>query len=415
MGTIAVVACCDTKYHEIKFVRGQIAALGHTPLVVDISIGPNLPMEGDVTREDILRSGGYSPEDVVLRMSKSEAIAAMSASIQGTILRLFQEKKIHGVLGMGGLQNTVMCSAAFRLLPLGFPKLIVSTVASGYRYFETVVADKDIMVMPSIVDFCGMNVISDAVLSNAAAAIAGMVRQGRGEISTEGHFIIGTTLMGITNDTVMAAADKLAERGHEVISFHSTGVGGRTLEQMVRDGHIKAVMDLTLHEMAAEHFGDYGYCKGAVNRLCAGAQAGIPMLVCPGGIDFIALRKDELFPDEEKRGYVWHNPELTHTRLYESEILDITRLIVERLNQSKGKVEVLLPMGGLRTLSREGEPFHMPDTIRKMKEIFRTGLRPDITLKCVEYNFMDPEFSDIIVEEMEKLLNREGEWASGHS
>jgi uncharacterized protein (UPF0261 family) len=415
MGTIAVVACCDTKFHEIKYVQGQIAALGHTPLVVDISIGPNLPMVGDITRENILRDGGYSPEEVVLRMSKSDAIAAMSSSVQGTIRRLFHEKKIHGVLGMGGLQNTVMCSAAFRLLPLGFPKLIVSTIASGYRYFEAVVADKDIMVMPSIVDFCGMNVISDVVLSNAAAAIAGMVQQGRGEISTQGHFIIGTTLMGITNDTVMAAADKLAERGREVISFHSTGVGGRTLEQMIRDGHIKAVMDLTLHEMAAEYFGDYGYCKGAVNRLCAGAQAGIPMLVCPGGIDFIALRKDELFPDEEKRGYVWHNPELTHTKLYEKEILDITQLIVERLNQSKGPVEVLLPMGGLRTLSRKGEPFYKPETVRKMKETFEAGLRPDITLKCVEYNYMDPEFSDIIAEEMETLLKREKEHTGGHS
>ena len=133
MGTIAVVACCDTKFHEIKYVQGQIAALGHTPLVVDISIGPNLPMVGDITRENILRDGGYSPEEVVLRMSKSDAIAAMSSSVQGTIRRLFHEKKIHGVLGMGGLQNTVMCSAAFRLLPLGFPKLIVSTIASGYR------------------------------------------------------------------------------------------------------------------------------------------------------------------------------------------------------------------------------------------------------------------------------------------
>lgn len=406
MGIIAIVACCDTKFHEIQFVHQKITEAGHTPLVVDISIGPNLPMQGDVTRDQILSDGGYVPNDVVHHFSKSDAVAAMSDSICKTLLRLFEAQKIQAVFGMGGLQNTVMCSAAFRLLPLGFPKLIVSTIACGYRYFDSVVADKDITVVPSIVDFCGMNVISDVVLSNAVAAVIGMMEHGGGKINTDGHFIIGTTLMGITNDTVMAAADQLAKQGREIISFHSTGVGGRTLEQMIRDGHIKAVMDLTLHEMAAEYFGDYGYCKGAVNRLCAGAEKGIPMLVCPGGIDFIALRKDELFPDEEQRGYVWHNPELTHTKLYENEVLDITRVIVERLNKSSGKVVVLLPMGGLRTLSYPGEPFHKPETIQKMRTIFEKGLKPEIELRCVNHNFMDPEFVNIIVEEMTNLLAR---------
>ncbi len=175
MGVIAVVACCDTKYHEINFVKERITKAGHTPLVVDMSIGPNLPMQGDVTREEILKEGGYSCKQVICDFSKSEAVDAMANSIRLTVPRLYNEKKIDGVLGMGGLQNTMMCSAAFRQLPLGFPKLIVSTVACGYRYFDFVVGDKDITVMPSIVDFCGMNVISDAILANATAAITGMV------------------------------------------------------------------------------------------------------------------------------------------------------------------------------------------------------------------------------------------------
>lgn len=131
---------------------------------------------------------------------------------------------------------------------------------------------------------------------------------------------------------------------------------------------------------------------------------GIPALVCPGGIDFACLRTDELFEDGENRGYVWHNKELTHTRLYENEILDITRTIVERLNRSAGKTEVILPMGGLRTLSYPGEFFHKPGTIQKMKEIFEEGLKPEIVFKAYDLNFCDPEFAHVCAEEMMGLL-----------
>lgn len=403
MANIAVIACCDTKYHEISFVKKCIQEAGHTPTVLDISTGPNLPMKGDITREEILAAGGHSLEEVS-KMKKSDAISTMSKSLSILLVQLYEQKKIDAALGMGGLQNTVVCSAAFRKLPLGFPKMIASTIASGFRYFDTVVGDKDITVVPSIVDFAGINPISEVILRNAVAAIVGMAEHGGRIINTEGRFIIGTTLMGITNDTVMAASDKLQAMGKEIISFHSTGIGGRVMEQMIRDGHIKAVMDLTLHEMTAEYFGGYGYSKGADNRLTAGAEMGIPMLVCPGGIDFICLRVEEFFEDEDKRGHVWHNSELTHTKLYEHEILDITRTIIERLNRAKGKVVVVLPMQGLRTLSRPGEPFHKPETIKKMRELFETGLKPEIELKCYDLNFMDPEFADVLVDEMLKLL-----------
>ena len=185
---------------------------------------------------------------------------------------------------------------------------------------------------------------------------------------------------------------------------------------MIREGVISGVMDLSLHEMTAEYLGDYGYSKGADNRLCAAAEMGIPALICPGGIDFACLRKEELLKDEEDRGYVWHNQDrnwkhiqcnrdLTHTRLYESEILDITHTIVERLNRSKGKTEVILPMGGLRTMSYPGEFFYKPETIQKMRQIFEADLKPEIMFKAYDLNFCDPEFADICAQEMEALLN----------
>ncbi len=176
------------------------------------------------------------------------------------------------------------------------------------------------------------------------------------------------------------------------------------MEDLIREGTISAVMDLCLHEMTAEYLGNYGYSKGALNRLCAAAETGIPALICPGGIDFACLLKHELLEDEEKRGCMWHNPILTHTRLYESEILDITRTIVLRLNRSKGKTKVILPMGGLRTMSYEGELFHKPETIRKMRRIFEEGLKPEITFRAYDMNFCDPEFADVCASEMLDLL-----------
>lgn len=402
MATIAIIACCDTKYHEITFVKEKILAAGHQPLVLDISTGPNVTLRADVTREDVLRTGGYTWEEVH-KLAKSDAISAMTESISKTIVKLFQEKKMDGVIGMGGLQNTVVCSAALRLLPIGFPKMICSTIASGYRYFDTVVGDKDIAVIPSIVDFAGMNPINEAVLGNTVSAMIGMVTYGGRLIDTKGEPYIATTLMGITNDTVMQASNQLSAMGKHVISFHSTGIGGKVMEDLIYDGVISAVMDLSLHEMTAEYFGGYGYSKGANNRLCAAAKAGIPALICPGGIDFACLRTDELFKDEEERGYVWHNKDLTHTRLYEHEILDITKTIAERVNQSAGRTKVILPMGGLRTQSYPGEFFHKPETIQKMKAIFEEYLKPEIQFEAYDLNFCDPEFADICAKEMAKL------------
>ena len=372
MAVIAVIACCDTKYHEISFVREKIKRSGNVPLILDISTGPNIPMEADISRDRILENGGYTWEQIH-GFDKSGAIFAMTESISKTVMKLYRNGEMDGVIGMGGLQNTVVCSAALRLLPIGFPKIICSTIASGSRCFDMVVGDKDIAVMPSIVDFAGMNPISEAVLGNTVSAMIGMVSHGSRGIDTRGEMYIGATLMGITNDTVMQASNELTEHGKKIISFHSTGIG-------------------------------YGYSRGAQNRLCAAAEMGIPALVCPGGIDFACLRTDELFEDGENRGYVWHNKELTHTRLYENEILDITRTIVERLNRSAGQTEVLLPMGGLRTLSYPGGFFHKPGTIQKMKEIFEEGLKPEIVFKAYDLNFCDPEFAHVCAEEMMGLL-----------
>ena len=407
MKNIAIMACCDTKYHEVNYVREKIKASGCEPLVMDISTGGTVPIQAEISREKMAARGGYSWEEIC-GAAKDEALSKMSKCAALMLCELHEKKQIDAVLGMGGLQNTVVCSAAMQALPLGFPKLIVSTIASGNRYFDMVVGDSDIATMPSIVDFAGMNAIAELILSNACAAITGMANNASSAMREINGWRLGTTLMGITNDTVMHATNILLDAGLEVLSFHSTGVGGRTMEKMIEHGSINAVMDMTLHEMTPEYFNGRGYSAGSNNRLCAGAKKGIPMVVCPGGIDFICLSPADFFDDEEERGYGWHNASLTHTRLYEHEILDITGTIIRRLNESAGKVVILLPMGGLRTLSRPGELFHKPQTIKKMKEVFEKNLKPEIVLKCFDLNYMDKEFAEIAAAEMLALLKNHG-------
>ncbi len=407
MPVIGVVACFDTKYHEIAFVKQKIKDAGCEALLIDISTGPNgpaMPLKADVTRDDILSLSNATWEEFH-KLDKGSAIKTMGTYAAKMITKLQKEGRVDGFLGMGGLQNTVVCSAAFRELPIGFPKFICSTIACGNRTFDTIVGDKDIGVLPSIVDFAGINPISEVVLTNSVAMVVGLVNHGMHKIDTHGKKLIGTTLMGITNDTVMRAANILTEKGRDVISFHSTGIGGRVMESLIRQGVVTAVMDLCLHEMTAEYFDGRGYSKGANNRLTAAAEMGIPALVCPGGIDFACLSQEDFFPDEEERGYVWHTKGyLTHTRLWESEILDITRTIIKRVNESTGPVEVILPMGGLRTMSRDGEFFYKPETIKKMKALFDDGLRQDIPFKTFDLNFDDPAFGDVCAEEMLGLL-----------
>ena len=403
MKKIAVTACLDTKYHEVLFAKQLLERLGAQTLIMDISTAGSVPFRADIPRERILEAAGFAWDPEQSR-TKEEAIDQMSQGLAVMLRRLYEAGEIQGVLGMGGLQNTVMCKTAMQELPLGFPKMIVSTVASGFRYFDTVVGDSDITVMPSVVDFAGMNPVSESILGNACAAIAGMAEAGGQIVNEAGGTLIGTTLMGITNDTVMRAAGLLDGAGWQTISFHATGAGGKALEKMIRDGAVTACLDLTLHEMTSEYFGGYGYSRGADNRLCAGSEMGIPMVVCPGGIDFICLRPDELFPDQEKRGFTWHNSGLTHTRLYEDEILAISKTIAKRLNRSEGKVTVLLPMDGLRTFSRKGELFHIPGTIEKMKRLFEEELKPQIKLKCYDLNFDDEEFGTVAANEMLELL-----------
>ncbi|MFZ7133175.1 MAG: Tm-1-like ATP-binding domain-containing protein [Eubacteriales bacterium] len=403
MKTIVIVGSKDTKESEITYVSEGILKRGFKPLVLDVSTSKGYESQADFTREQIALEGGTDWKDTE-DYEKHELLLVMSDGLKVLTTKLYKEGKLHGIIALGGLQNTTMGSSAMFHLPIGIPKLIVSTVATGQRTFEGVVGSKDITVMPSPSDFTGVNSISKTVLNNAIAAILGMVEYAGKEISKSKELRIGATLMGATNDGIASAIEILQQKGYEVVSFHSTGTGGRVMEELIEADVINAVMDLTLHEVVYEYFG-YGFGYGADNRLVQGAKKGIPMLICPAGVDFMCQWPSALFNDIDQRKYNWHNPNLAHVKLNQKEVTDISRMIVQRLNEAKGKVVVVIPTKGLRSFSQQGEALYDPEVDQAITDVFVKELRHDIPIKFIDANLMDIEFSKFVVKEMIKLLN----------
>jgi uncharacterized protein (UPF0261 family) len=402
MKTVVLIGTCDTKQDEITFVRERLLRHGIRCLVMDVSTRPGSYVStADFPPETVFSAGGMS----LLEEQKKKKFEILHAAAVGAAAltdRLYRNGDIQGAISIGGLQNSNIGCFAMQALPLGVPKVMVSTVACGQRVFEPLVGTRDITIFPSISDFTGVNSVSAAILSNAVAALAGMLRDAGQEIRTTGR-AIGTTLMGATNDGVVNAVKLLQTRGYEVISFHSTGAGGRIMEELVETGAIGAVMDLTLHEVVYEYFG-FGFGYGASGRTAAGARKGIPMLICPGGIDFMCQWKWQMFDDIDSRIWNWHNETLSHVKLRPAEAVDISNMIIDRLNTAVGPVEVIFPTQGLRNMARPGEELYDPAVDRAILDTFAANLRPDIPLKQFDANFCDPSFSRFAAEEMITMM-----------
>ena len=407
MKTIALVVCCDTKQSEADYICRKIREYNCRPLVIDTSTSPDYKSTSDITREAVAEAGGRLWSEMKGSL-KHDLLELMCRGAEALVNRLFAEKNIDGILSCGGLQNTTIGAAAMKDLPIGFPKFILSTVATGQRTFDQIVGAKDITVMPSISDFAGINVVSKTVINNAVAALTGMVNNEGGLIKTSDKPVIGTTLMGATNDGVVNAVKILENAGKDVVSFHSTGAGGMAMDELITAGIINIAMDLTLHEVVYEYFGGgFGYSEN--KRLLAGIEKKIPMLICPAGIDFICQWKNEMFADIDKRKYNWHNSTLAHVKLNKKEAVDISNIIIERLNMSeKGKVRVIIPTDGFRSFSRKGEALYDREVDDAIINTFKEKLRKDIPVKCIDANFMEMEFSIFAAEEMQDLIKYSG-------
>ena len=398
---IAIIASLDTKETEVIFLMKIFQQSGHEVYIIDIGVAKSSLISSQIDSIEIAKEAGHywiSPMDV----SKSEMIDVLKSGVSKLIPKLFNEGLFDAIISIGGLQNTTVAVSAMKTLPIGFPKVIVSTVASGKRHFETIVGSSDIIVFPSIADFSGSNVITDTILRNAAASIVGIVENAGKPLGVIDGLLIGISTMGVVNKGSQNIIQRLKRKKYEVVSFHSTGVGGRILDELVEKGIIKATIEFSLHEIVGELLG--GYSSGAINRLVNSGKKGIPQLVIPGACDFIDLDTFSLEKDMLERQHIYHNSDLIHLKLLKNEIIEVGKLISARLNESKGSVTIVIPLQGFRAGAIKGEPLYDPEIDKALIQTILTKTKNDIRIIEVDANINDDKFVRVVFDEMEKLL-----------
>lgn len=386
--TVALLGALDTKGAEYGFVKQCIEARGHRTLLIDVGVLKPPGIEPDVSREEVARAAGVELGALLQKKDRGEAVAAMSRGAAAVVPRLYAEGKFDAVMALGGGGGTSLACAAMRALPLGVPKVMVSTVAgtdvSGY------VGVQDIVMIPSIVDVSGINRISRRVFATAAGAVCGMLETEVPEGADRP--LVAASMFGNTTICVEAAKAILEEAGYEVLVFHATGTGGRTMESLVAAGLIAGVLDVTTTEWADELVG--GVLTAGATRLEAAARGGVPAIVTPACLDMVNFWAPETVPEKFKdRKFYPHNPNITLMRTTPEECRELGRIIAEKLNLSTAPVSVLIPLEGLSMIDAEGGPFWWPEADRALAESLKENLRDDIPSIEMDCNVNDPEFS----------------------
>lgn len=353
--TIAVLGTLDSKGEEHAFVAEQIRRLGHEVLLIDVGTGTAPSVKPDITREEVAAAGGVDLASLIARQDRGECVVAMSQAAPAMLQQLQESGKIDGVISLGGGGGTAIGTAAMRALPIGFPKLMVSTLASGNTAHY--VGTKDIVMMPSIVDVAGLNSVSKKIFAQAAAAICGMV--GVSVDESESKPLVVASMFGNTTDCINHAKAILEKAGYEVLVFHATGTGGRTMESLIESGMVSGVLDITTTEWADEYVG--GTLGAGPTRLEATAKAKVPSVVAPGCLDMVNFGARETVPAKfEGRNFYIHNPQVTLMRTTPEECEAIGKIIAEKVDAYSAPTAILLPEMAISVISAEGQSFHDP-------------------------------------------------------
>jgi uncharacterized protein (UPF0261 family) len=413
MKTIAVIASCDTKYKEAESMREFLQNLGVNVLIVDIAIGPGQSYGADVSREKVFSDYGLRWDDIKDR-TKGELMELITEAVKITVAKLYAEGKIDGILAVGGLQNTTVATAAMSMLPIGFPKVMATTIACGKKEFGPVVGTSDIVVIPSISDFTGENIITKTIIANACSCCAGMVKYAGVPLQKSDRFVVGVSLMGITNTGACAAINELERYGLQAIGFHATGVGGMIMEKLVQEGFINGILDLTTHEIVSEFFGG-GFSYGAMERLVKPAQAGIPLVVSTGGLDFVDFAKTEFPPRMEQRVYNMHNATYAHIKILPDEAQKIGEIFAKRLNMASQGVTLLIPTNGMRKDTKPGEKLFNKNVDDTLIQAIVQNIGQNVKVKYLEGNLNDADWGVRAAHVMIDELKARGKLDSGLS
>jgi len=401
---IVLVGTLDTKGEEFAFARDVIEAQGVDVHVIDVGVLDDAEFEPDTTATEVAEAAGTTLDVLREESDRGEAMTAMGEGAAAVVTDLFESGELAGVLGLGGSGNTSIATRAMRALPVGVPKLMVSTMASGDT--EPYVGSTDIAMMYSVADIEGLNQLSRQVISNAALAMVGMGTT-ESDVTVEDRPTVGITMFGVTTPCVQAAREHLEEWGYETIVFHATGTGGQAMERLIREGIIDGVLDITTTEWADELVG--GVLNAGPERLDAAAQTGVPQVVSTGALDMVNFGPRDSVPDEfEGRQFHVHNPQVTLMRTTPEECAELGEILATRLNAATGPAAVALPLGGVSVLDVEGEDFYDPEADAALFDAIHKHIDPAVELFEMEAPINDEAFARALAEKLDEYMRAAG-------
>jgi uncharacterized protein (UPF0261 family) len=395
--TVVLVGTLDTKGKEYAFLRERLERAGVATLLIDVGTQGPPGIPADMRREEVAAAGGF---DVAALTDRGTAVAAMCAAVPVVIRRLFDEGRCQGVLAAGGSGNTAIATAAMRALPVGVPKLVVSTMASGDT--SAYVDVSDVTLMPAVTDVAGLNTISARILANAAAAMVGMVTAPAVDLGAA-RPVVAATMFGVTTAGVTAAQEELERRGYEVLVFHATGTGGRSMESLVEAGFVSGVLDLTTTELADDLVG--GVLSAGPNRLEAAGRVGVPQVVSLGALDMVNFGPRASVPERfDGRNLYVHNPTVTLMRTTPDECAELGRRLGAKLSAATGPVALFIPLRGISAIAGEGGPFYDPEADAALLAGLRETLAPSVEVHEVDANINDEVFAVAMAARLDEFL-----------
>jgi uncharacterized protein (UPF0261 family) len=411
MATVVLAGTLDTKGIEYAFVRDRLREQGVDVILVDAGVLGSPLAEPDIAREEVAQAGGADLADLSAAGDRGKAVEAMAGGLGVVVRRLHEEGKLDAILGLGGSGGSSLITAAMRELPIGVPKLIVSTVASGDTrpYVGTV----DLTMMHSVVDIAGINPISVRILTNAAAAAAALAKANADfKPTAQSKPMIGATMFGVTTPCLTVARERLEALGYEVLVFHATGAGGQSMERLMRDGYITGALDVTTTELADDLVG--GVFSAGPDRLEAAGELGIPQVVSLGALDMVNFGPSETVPEKFRGRLLYkHNPTITLMRTTPEENAELGKRLAEKLNRARGPVTLFIPLKGVSLIAVEGQVFHDPAADAALFGAIREHIGDHVEVREVDTDVNDPAFAAAMADALHEryvawLAEREG-------
>jgi len=401
---IAVIGTLDTKGPEVEYIKDLIEKRGHKSIVIDVGVLGAPTFTPDFSREEVAKAGGRNLQELISPHHREEAMKIMGDGAAKIVEKLYKAKSLDGVIAVGGGQGTSVATTAMKVLPIGVPKFMVSTVASGnVRPF---IGSKDIAMMFSVADIMGgINVVTRTILSNAVGAIVGMAEVGVKMQTPPGKTVVAITAMGTTTPAAMVAKSALEEKGYETVLFHASGACGTAMEELISQGVFSAILDLSTHELLGEVIKEDIYAPVRPRRLEAGSRIGIPMVVVPGGLDQLVFgAPDTIQPKYRGRKVASHNPHITCVRTSVEELEKVSKLIAKRLNNARGPVAVLIPLRGFSEYDKEGGLLFDPEADQAFIKSLKNHLTAKVRVEEVDAHINEPKFAERAVAILNKLV-----------